>query len=41
LKVMRETDCVELKEMTSAGVARVALKRIGVTPPPRDCGKEK
>jgi len=41
LKVMRETDCVELKEMTSAGAARVALKRIGVTPPPRDCGKEK
>lgn len=41
LKVMHETDCLELKEMTSAGAARVALKRIGVTPPPRDCGKEK
>lgn len=40
LKVMHETDCLELKEMTSAGAARVALKRIGVTPPPRDC-KEK
>ena len=37
LKVMHETDCLELKEMTSAGAARVALKRIGVTPPPPDC----
>lgn len=41
LRVMHETDCLELKEMTSAGAARVALKRIGVTPPPRDCGQKK
>jgi hypothetical protein len=40
LKVLDETECLELKEMTSAGAARVALKRIGVTPPPRDCGKK-
>lgn len=41
LKVMHDTECVDLKEMTSAGAARVALKRIGVTPPPPDCGKKK
>lgn len=40
LKVVHETDCLELKEMTSAGAARIALKRIGVTPPPRDCEKK-
>lgn len=40
LKVIHETDCLELKEMTSAGAARVALKRIGVTPPPKDCEKK-
>jgi hypothetical protein len=40
LKVIQETDCLELKEMTSAGAARVALKRIGVTPPSPDCGKK-
>lgn len=40
LKVMRETDCIELRVMTSADAARMALKRIGVTPPPRDCGKK-
>lgn len=41
LKILRETDCLELQEMTSAATARVALRRIGVTPPPRDCGKKK
>jgi hypothetical protein len=40
LKILHETECLELKEMTSAGAARVALKRIGVTPPPRDCVKK-
>jgi hypothetical protein len=40
LKVMHETDCLELREMTSAGAVRVALRRIGVTPPPPDCGKK-
>jgi hypothetical protein len=34
LKLTHETDCIELAELKSAGAARVALKRIGVTPPP-------
>lgn len=38
LRDVRETDCIPLAEMTSAGAARVALKRIGVVPPPLpDC----
>ncbi len=42
LKVIRETDCPKVATgVRSADAARVALKRIGVTPPPRDCGKKK
>jgi hypothetical protein len=41
LKVIRETDCPKVATgVRSADAARVALKRIGVTPPPRDCGKK-
>lgn len=38
LRDIRDTDCVPLAEMTSAGAARVALKRIGLKPPDRNCG---
>jgi hypothetical protein len=39
LKLIRETDCPKVATgVRSADAARVALKRIGVTPPPRDCG---
>lgn len=42
LRDIQENDCIPLAEMTSAGAARVALKRIGVMPPPRNCaGKRK
>jgi hypothetical protein len=38
LRVIRETDCPKVATgVTAADAARVALKRIGVTPPPRDC----
>lgn len=37
LRDVRETDCIPLAELTSAGAARVALKRIGVKVPARDC----
>ena len=41
LKVVHEADCRELAEGVGvADAARVALKRIGVTPPPRDCEKK-
>lgn len=36
LKVIRDTDC-ELTDLTPASAARVALKRMGVKPPPRNC----
>jgi|GEM_PF-5248290 len=41
LKVTHETDCIQLREMTSAGAARLALKRIGVTPPTAHCGTQR
>jgi len=41
MRFMREEDCPELVAGVPTDAARVALRRIGVTPPPRDCGKEK
>jgi len=41
LRVIRETDCPEIATgVLTSDAARVALKRIGVEPPPQDC-KEK
>jgi hypothetical protein len=41
LTVIRETDCPEAGTgVRSADAARLALKRIGVTPPLPDCGKK-
>jgi hypothetical protein len=40
LRDIRETDCISLAELTSAGAARIALNRIGVKPPPRKCGEK-
>lgn len=39
LEVLREVDCLQV-ELSSAAAIRPALKRIGVTPPPRRCGEE-
>jgi hypothetical protein len=40
MRFMREEDCPELVAGVPTDAARVALKRIGVTLPPRDCGKK-
>lgn len=41
MRVIREAKCPEIATgVTTADAARVALKRIGVTPPPGGCGEK-
>lgn len=40
LKILPEVDCLEVS-LSSAPVIRVALKRMGVTPPPPNCASER
>jgi len=37
LEILPEVDCQELRGLNSAPAIRLALERIGATPPPRNC----